>query len=88
MGLVGLVGLVGQIRLFRVTANFPVTVDRLSATGMVKMKTLVDHDSTGDSQLVELCLSGNRNAFAQIVARYQSIICAIAYSACGYGWRW
>ncbi len=28
-------------------------------------------------------MQGNRNAFAQIVGRYQSVICAIAYSACG-----
>jgi RNA polymerase sigma factor (sigma-70 family) len=47
------------------------------------MKTLVEPNSAADSQLVELCLRGNRNAFAQIVARYQSIICAIAYNACG-----
>jgi RNA polymerase sigma factor (sigma-70 family) len=47
------------------------------------MKTLLELESAGDSQLVELCLRGNRNAFGQIVARYQSIICAIAYSACG-----
>jgi RNA polymerase sigma factor (sigma-70 family) len=50
---------------------------------MVNMKTLVEHESASDSQLVDLCLRGNRNAFAQIVARYQSLICSIAYSDCG-----
>ena len=28
-------------------------------------------------------LDGNRDAFGQLVARYQSPICALAYSACG-----
>ncbi len=36
-----------------------------------------------DAQLVSGCLSGNRDAFAQIVARYQSLICSLAYSATG-----
>jgi RNA polymerase sigma factor (sigma-70 family) len=47
------------------------------------MKTVVEHDPRGDSHLVELCLRGDRNAFAQIVERHQSTICAIAYSGCG-----
>ncbi len=47
------------------------------------MENLLKHDSAGDSELVELCLRGNREAFGAIVARYQSIICAISYSACG-----
>lgn len=36
-----------------------------------------------DAQLVSLTLAGNRDAFSQIVARYQSLICSIAYSAMG-----
>lgn len=36
-----------------------------------------------DASLVEQSLSGDREAFGQIVARYQSPICALAYSACG-----
>lgn len=36
-----------------------------------------------DAQLVELGLDGNREAFGQLVARYQSPVCALAYSACG-----
>ncbi len=47
------------------------------------MRTLLESDTADDSQLVGLCLSGNRDAFAQIVVRYQSLICSIAYSACG-----
>ncbi|MGC9943806.1 MAG: RNA polymerase sigma factor [Verrucomicrobiota bacterium] len=36
-----------------------------------------------DASLIELSLTGDRDAFGQIVARYQSPICALAYSACG-----
>jgi RNA polymerase sigma factor (sigma-70 family) len=36
-----------------------------------------------DARLVELSLAGQRDAFAEIVARYQSLICSISYSACG-----
>jgi len=39
--------------------------------------TLNDADLVGES------LSGNRDAFGQIVARYQSLICSLAYSATG-----
>ncbi len=36
-----------------------------------------------DTQLVTLCLDGDRDAFGQIVSRYQSLICSLAYSATG-----
>src|SRR5512135_3763599 len=36
-----------------------------------------------DARLVELSLEGNREAFGRLVARHQSPICALAYSACG-----
>jgi RNA polymerase sigma factor (sigma-70 family) len=36
-----------------------------------------------DAQLVSECLLGNRDAFARIVARYQSLVCSLAYSATG-----
>jgi len=36
-----------------------------------------------DAELVGESLSGNRDAFGQIVARYQSLICSLAYSATG-----
>jgi len=36
-----------------------------------------------DSALVGESLSGNRDAFGQIVSRYQSLICSLAYSATG-----
>jgi RNA polymerase sigma factor (sigma-70 family) len=36
-----------------------------------------------DAELVGETLSGNRNAFSQIVSRYESLICSLAYSATG-----
>src|ERR1051325_1351659 len=36
-----------------------------------------------DVELVSRSLVGNREAFGQIVARYQSLICSVAYSATG-----
>lgn len=42
--------------------------------------SLTAHD---DSDLVIATLSGNRDAFGQIVSRYQSLICSLAYSATG-----
>lgn len=43
------------------------------------MSAAVDNDA----QLVGESLAGNRDAFGQIVARYQSLICSLAYSATG-----
>ena len=36
-----------------------------------------------DSDLVGQTLAGNREAFSRIVARYQSLVCSLAYSATG-----
>jgi len=36
-----------------------------------------------DAQLVRMGLEGHRDAFGQLVARYQSPVCALAYSRCG-----
>lgn len=36
-----------------------------------------------DAELVRATLAGNRDAFGQIVARYQSLICTLTYSATG-----
>ena len=49
------------------------------------MNTLAMQDTEllGDAELVGLCLSGDRDAFGRIVERYQSLVCALAYSACG-----
>lgn len=39
--------------------------------------------ASGDAELVNASLAGNREAFGQIVARYQSLVCSLAYSATG-----
>jgi len=44
---------------------------------------MVSGAETADAELVSDCLTGNRDAFEQIVARYQSLICSLAYSATG-----
>ena len=36
-----------------------------------------------DAELVSRSLDGNRDAFSQIVVRYQALICSLAYSAMG-----
>lgn len=40
-------------------------------------------DALTDASLVASSLAGNRDAFGQIVSRYQSSVCALAFSACG-----
>src|ERR1700745_843712 len=47
------------------------------------MITLDKMISVSDSDLVCHSLSGDRDAFGQIVSRYQSLICSLAYSAVG-----
>ncbi|MDP1589359.1 MAG: RNA polymerase sigma factor, partial [Prosthecobacter sp.] len=39
--------------------------------------------TTDDAQLVERSLSGDAKAFGSIVERHQSLVCGLAYSACG-----
>jgi len=39
--------------------------------------------ASNDRELVTASLTGNREAFGQIVARYQSLVCSLAYSATG-----
>jgi RNA polymerase sigma factor (sigma-70 family) len=36
-----------------------------------------------DAELVSASLAGDRNAFGQIVSRYQALVCSLAYSATG-----
>lgn len=47
------------------------------------MKTAMSANATSDAELVNDSLAGDRDAFGQIVARYQSLICSLAYSATG-----
>jgi DNA-directed RNA polymerase specialized sigma24 family protein len=36
-----------------------------------------------DTELVQACLGGDREAFAQIVTRYQAVVASVAYNATG-----
>lgn len=47
------------------------------------MTSMISAAAQTDSDLVGESLSGNRDAFGQIVSRYQSLICSLAYSATG-----
>jgi RNA polymerase sigma factor (sigma-70 family) len=49
----------------------------------MRLDVMADAQTMDDARLVELGLDGNRDAFGQLVARYQSPVCALAYSACG-----
>src|SRR5580692_7280475 len=49
----------------------------------MRLDVMADAKTGDDARLVQLGLDGNRDAFGQLVARYQSPICALAYSACG-----
>lgn len=45
--------------------------------------TILSAADLNDIDLVEQSLAGDRHAFGQIVVRYQSLVCALAYSATG-----
>lgn len=49
---------------------------------MINSRTLTELE-TSDTELVAQSLAGNRQAFGQIVVRYQTLICSLAYSATG-----
>jgi len=49
---------------------------------MMNLNTIETMEA-GDIQLVTESLGGNREAFGQIVSRYQTLICSLAYSATG-----
>jgi len=50
---------------------------------MMTSHNMISAVPQNDSDLVGESLSGNRDAFGQIVSRYQSLICSLAYSATG-----
>ncbi len=50
--------------------------------GMMTIESM-SFRQTNDAELVGATMAGNRDAFGQIVARYQSLICSLAYSATG-----
>jgi len=46
-------------------------------------RTMISPAPQNDAELVSASLAGNRDAFGQIVSRYQSLVCSLAYSATG-----
>ncbi len=49
----------------------------------MKLDVMSNAATLDDAALVAGVLNGDRDAFGQLVARYQSAICGLAYSACG-----
>src|SRR5581483_12397382 len=49
---------------------------------MITQPTTTNKDFS-DSELVARSLAGDRDAYGSIVARYQTLICSLAYSATG-----
>jgi RNA polymerase sigma factor (sigma-70 family) len=47
------------------------------------MKSIMARPDYSDSELTANALTGQRDAFAEIVMRYQSLVCSLAYSATG-----
>ena len=47
------------------------------------MNSILDMPISSDSELTARAAAGQRDAFAQIVSRYQSLVCSLAYSATG-----
>ncbi|HTV39385.1 MAG TPA: sigma-70 family RNA polymerase sigma factor [Candidatus Sulfotelmatobacter sp.] len=45
--------------------------------------SMISATAQTDSELIRECLSGNTEAFGQIVVRYQTLVCSLAYSATG-----
>jgi RNA polymerase sigma factor (sigma-70 family) len=49
----------------------------------MKLNVMSNVTILDDAALVAEVLNGNRDAFGQLVARYQSAVCGLAYSGCG-----
>src|SRR6266404_4542411 len=49
----------------------------------ITMRQSMKTTDSSDYELVTQSLAGNRDAFGWIVARYQSLLCSLAYSATG-----
>ena len=45
--------------------------------------TTMAAEETADAELVARTMAGDRDAFGQIVARHQTLICSLAYNATG-----
>src|SRR5262245_58097476 len=51
--------------------------------GMMTQEPQTDSVSESDSQLWQLVCRGSASAFEVVVRRYQSLVCSVAYNACG-----
>jgi len=52
-------------------------------TNPMNFRPTVPSAAVADAELVAACLAGERAAFAQIVERYQRLLCSLAYAATG-----
>jgi RNA polymerase sigma factor (sigma-70 family) len=71
--------------IFFAISHRPCHISLIPATSFTTMnlQTAPNLKSLEDASLVALALDSQRDAFAELVARYQSPICALAFSACG-----
>jgi RNA polymerase sigma factor (sigma-70 family) len=60
-----------------------VTFSAFVTTLKMMNMTLMDPSDAPDEQLWREACAGDREAFTHIVERYQSLVCSLAYSACG-----
>lgn len=49
----------------------------------MKSTNSIDLNAATDAELIQLCGQGDQNAYGQIVERYQSLVCSVAYNRCG-----
>lgn len=49
----------------------------------MKSTNPIDLCSATDAELIQLCGQGDQSAYGQIVERYQSLVCSVAYNRCG-----
>lgn len=49
----------------------------MNSTDAIKLSTATD------AELIQFCREGNKEAFGQIVERYQTLVCSVGYSRCG-----
>jgi len=57
--------------------------DSLSQVGVFRPLMAMKTHPESDEQLVALSLRGDQSAYGRIVERYQSLVCALTYAACG-----
>src|SRR5438067_1616093 len=61
----------------------PEEVAKIGVGDMMTTTPRTENASESDSNLWQLVCRGSASAFEVLVRRYQSLVCAVAYSACG-----